>query len=281
MSALQRLVDDPRRFLTGWPDKPTVYERYVVQLAALFNQDDGRRVVTDPALRSIEVGMVHQGAPAAIAPDADHPTHTLVLNGLHLTWPPLAAFARQLAAELGHPITANVYRTPAASRGYGPHWDTHHVLLAQVEGVKTWRLHPPIFTDPLDSHRWTRVGFTDEQLARVERDAAAVVLEAGQVLFIPRGWIHYGHTDDAPSLHITFGVQLLTRHWILQQLTDQAAEHPELRAALPPNLSAQRVEELLADTTDALLSWLEGLDPARAGAPIHTSQQLAVLGVPR
>ncbi|MDH6132358.1 hypothetical protein P3T37_001743 [Kitasatospora sp. MAA4] len=281
MSALEWLVDDPRVFLTGWPDRPTVYQRGVPPLAALFTQDDARRIIADPALRSIEVGMVHQGATAAIAPDADHATYTLVLNGLHLTWPPLTAFARQLASELGHPVTANVYRTPAESRGYGPHWDTHHVLLAQVEGAKVWRLHPPIVTDPLDRHRWTRVGFTDEQLARVERDAMTVGLEAGQVLFIPRGWIHYGHTETAASLHMTFGVQLLTRHWILQQLADQAAEHPALRAALPPNLSAQRVEDIVADTATTLLSWLGALDPVRAGAQIHTSQQLAVVGVTR
>ncbi|WP_405018191.1 cupin domain-containing protein [Kitasatospora sp. NBC_00070] len=279
MSVLDQLVDTPREFLDAWPAGPVLYPRHLDKLAAMFNRDAARRIVADPALRPVELGMVHRGAPAAIPPDADHRTHTLVLNGLHLTWPPLREAARVLSSELGHPVTANAYLTPPNSEGYGPHWDTHHVLLAQVEGAKHWHLHPPIVDDPLDRHRWTAVGFTPEQLADVHTNAIPVTLRAGEVLFIPRGWVHYGHTTDAPSAHITFGVQLLTRHWVLQQVLDAAAERPELRAALPPGLSGHPVESIVEDTRTAVLAFLAELDPVQAGAPIHRRQQLAVLGV--
>jgi hypothetical protein len=275
---LSRLVDDPDRFLTGWPGRPVVYQPHDARLTELFSRDDARTIVADPTLRPIELGMVRQGSPAAIAPDADHPTHTLVFNGLHLTWPLLRDATRVLAAEIGHPVTANVYLTPPGSTGYGPHWDTHHVLLAQVSGEKTWRLHPPIVTDPLDRHRWTAVGFTPDQLDQIRNDADAVTITAGQVLYIPRGWVHFGHTTDEHSLHITFGVQLLTRHWVLQQLVEQAAEMPEMREALPPGLSTHPVEGLVDDARNAVRAFLDSLDPQLAGHPVYIRQQRAVLG---
>ncbi|MCC9307657.1 cupin domain-containing protein [Kitasatospora sp. RB6PN24] len=282
MSVLTQLVDNPREFLTGWPTEPTVYERDADELAQLFSRNDARRIIADPILRSIELGHVRDGALVADAPDADHPTATLVLNGLHLTWPPLRDASRQLAAELGHPVTANVYSTPPHASGYGPHWDTHHVLLAQVEGAKTWRLHPPIVADPLDIvHRWTKVGFTPEQLKQVRADADTITLTAGQVLYIPRGWVHFGHTTERHALHITFGVQLLTRHWVLRQLLDQATEHPALRAALPPGLSSRPAENVARDSLTTLADWLDLLDPAVVGRRLQSDQQLAVLGVTR
>lgn len=281
MSVLAALVDDTKAFLAHWPDEPTVYDVDRDQLAALFDRDAARRIISDPALRPIELGMVHRGAPAPLRPDADHPTHTLVLNGLHLSWPPLRDAARLLAAELGHPVTANVYLTPEHSTGYGPHWDTHHVFLAQVEGAKTWRLHPPIVTDPLDRHRWTAIGFTPEQLDQVHDHAHTVVLRAGQVLFIPRGWIHFGHTTAEHSLHITLGVQLLTQHWLLQQILDQAAEDPALRAALPPELSSYAVEDLVSRARSLLLAHLGALDSSDTGKTIYMAQQRAVVGVGR
>ncbi|PBC66319.1 hypothetical protein BX265_8387 [Streptomyces sp. TLI_235] len=131
------------------------------------------------------------------------------------------------------------------------------------------------------STRWTAVGFTPEQLDQVHDQVRTVVLRAGQVLFIPRGWVHFGHTTAGHSLHITLGVQLFTQHWLLRQLIDQAAEDPELRAALPPELSSYAVEDLVARGRSALLRYLGGLDLSEAGRPVYMAQQRAVVGVGR
>ncbi|MEU9126548.1 cupin domain-containing protein [Kitasatospora sp. NPDC048540] len=279
MSVITRLVDDPQAFLARWPSEPAIYQRDAKDVADLFDRDDARRIVADPTLRSIELGHVREGALVPDAPNADHPTATLVLNGLHVTWGPLRDASKHLAAELGHPVTANVYLTPPNSTGYGPHWDTHHVLLAQSEGEKTWRLAPPIVEDPLDAHRWTKVGFTPKQRADIEANADTVTLKAGQVLFIPRGWVHFGHTTDQHSLHITFGIQVLTRHWVLAQLLDQATEHVPLRAALPPGLSSYPADALVADTRAALWTFLDQLDLTASGGAVQGKQQCAVLGI--
>ena len=68
---------------------------------------------------------------------------TLVLQGLHRTWQPIAAFTRQLVADLGHPAQVNAYVTPASSRGFDPHYDTHDVFVIQISGAKHWTIHEP------------------------------------------------------------------------------------------------------------------------------------------
>lgn len=39
-----------------------------------------------------------------------------------------------------------------------------------------------------------------------------LVLDVGDVLYLPRGWIHDARTINAESLHLTLGVQVRTRN---------------------------------------------------------------------
>ena len=57
---------------------------------------------------------------------------TLVLQGLHRTWPPLVDFGSRLADELGHPVQINAYITPPQNHGFAPHYDVHDVFVLQV-----------------------------------------------------------------------------------------------------------------------------------------------------
>ena len=270
--ALARLVTDPHAFLKGWPDSPQVYEPDGADFPGLLSLADTAAIATDPDLRPGEVGMVHVGTITGQIPDAEHPASTLVLNGLHRTWPPLTTLCSRLESELGHPLTANAYRTPPSSQGYGPHWDTHHVLLAQVDGAKTWRLSNPVFTDPLEQHRWTAIGFTDEQRQQaIHHPDLTVELLAGQVLFIPRGWVHWGSTDHRPSLHITLGVQVLTWHWVMEQLLRRGAEDGALRGALPPGLTIGLWPTLAENAGQRMTDWLAGLDPQNEAVALRSA----------
>lgn len=300
LDALRRIAGTHHSLDSEWPGEPVVFPNDPAASADLLDIAAVRRIAVEPALRPVEIGMVRDGAIDPRHPDPDHPESTLVLNGLHLTWPPLARLCRQLAAQLGHPVTANAYLTPARARGYGPHWDTHHVFLVQTHGAKTWRLSRPVLTDPLDQHRWTAVGFTDEQLAQVsQRPDLEIELTEGQTLFIPRGWVHHGHTSDRRSLHITLGVHVLTRHWLLRQLLRHAADDARLRAALPPGLPGQPgrgpgaagaaqapqaepdagPDAELVLLVRSCLRELAEVSTGPAAAAVRAARQLAVLGV--
>ncbi|GAB2572701.1 hypothetical protein GCM10027168_01940 [Streptomyces capparidis] len=280
-SALARLVDDPEVFRRKWPDTPRVFKSPSPRdIHSLLSRDDARRIVSEPGCQPFQMAMVREGVLTGSRPSADHVTDTLGLNGLHLTWPPLISFCRALAGELGHQVTGNAYLTPPNAKGYPPHWDTHHVWLAQVEGAKLWRLNRPVFTDPLERHAWTKVGFTPEQREAVTAGAPdfEITLHAGEVLWIPRGWVHHGRTGEEHSLHVTLGVQLLTRHWVLERLVDKLTEEVELRAALPPGLSDADFAQLVLDTAALAVDTINGWEEAPVGQDLWLAQQMAMLG---
>lgn len=263
LRALPLLTDDAELFLKDWPDVPQVHHGDRSRFAALLNQADLRRFLNRPGDRPPEVGMVRNGQLTGEAPDADHASSTFAVNGLHETWAPLVDFTRILAAELGHRVTANAYRTLAASRGYNFHWDTYHVFLAQVHGVKKWAAWRPVVADPLERHRWTFVGFSESDRERIAREPDfTTTLAPGDVLFLPRGWVHEGHTTDTTdSLHITLGVHLTTWHALAVRLVDLAAEDERVRGALPPALGHADPVSVRRVLTERVTAWLAGVDP--------------------
>ena len=114
---------------------------------------------------------------------------TLVLQGLHRTWPPLVGFGARLADELGHPIQINAYITPPQNQGFAPHYDVHDVFVLQVSGRKHWTIHRPVVDDPLDNQPFD--AFKAEIAARVTEPALIdTVLEPGDALYLPRGTVH-------------------------------------------------------------------------------------------
>lgn len=188
---------------------------------------------------------------------------TLVLQGLHRMWPPLVDFARELGGALGQPLQVNAYLTPAASQGFATHYDTHDVFVLQVDGRKRWRIHEPVLRDPLERQSW---GGRADEVSAVAEGAPAIdeVLEPGDALYLPRGWLHSAQAQDGPTLHLTVGVKALTRYALVEALLELAAGDPRLRAALPYGLDLadpEQIEPELTETVEALRDWLSGAAP--------------------
>ncbi len=179
---------------------------------------------------------------------------TLVLQALHRSWPPLVDFGSRLAAELGHPVQINAYITPPENQGFAPHYDVHDVFVLQVAGRKTWTIHQPVVTDPLDSQPWDRR--RDEVEARAAgQPVIDTVLEPGDALYLPRGTIHAAQALGEASIHITIGVHPLTRNQLVRYLLDEMQDVAELRASLPMGSDLADPAVLaphLAATVDAL-----------------------------
>lgn len=196
---------------------------------------------------------------------------TLVLQGLHRIWPALVDFARDLGAALGQPLQVNAYLTPTGSQGFATHYDTHDVFVLQVDGRKHWRIHPPVLPDPLEKQPWG--GRADEVAATAEGIAALdVVLEPGDALYLPRGWLHSAQAQESSSLHLTVGIRALTRYALVEELLALAAEDPRLRAGLPFGTDVadpDAIEPELTETVEALRDWLLRADPAAIAARLR------------
>ncbi|MEV4665387.1 cupin domain-containing protein [Micromonospora echinofusca] len=196
---------------------------------------------------------------------------TLVLQGLHRTWPALVDFARELGTAVGQPLQVNAYLTPAGSQGFATHYDTHDVFVLQVDGRKHWRIHPPVLPDPLEKQPWG--GRADEVAATADGPAALdVVLAPGDALYLPRGWLHSAQAQESSSLHLTVGVRALTRYAMVEELLALAAEDQRLRGTLPFGTDVadpDAIEPELTETVEALRDWLLRADPTAVAARLR------------
>ena len=179
---------------------------------------------------------------------------TLVLQGLHRFWPPIIDFVRGMTSDIGHPVQTNAYITPPANRGFDPHYDVHNVFVLQVSGTKRWRVHEPVHHHPLADQPWTD---HREAIAERAKDEPVIdtVLEPGDCLYLPRGWVHSAEAQGDTSIHLTVGVAPLTGHDVATAMIEALASEAELRASLPFGLApvdAARAEPHAREVLDVL-----------------------------
>jgi ribosomal protein L16 Arg81 hydroxylase len=287
---------DPERFLAEhWEAQPLVVPRAEEgRFDDLLSVLDVERLITQTALRTPGFRLVKAGAtvsgyttdlswrPSPFTGVADVPRvlaefeagATIVLQGLHHSWLPLARYCRELEAFLGHPAQANAYFTPRGSQGLPVHHDTHEVFSLQVAGEKRWLVYEPALELPLKDQRYSSaLGAPGEPLLDI-------TLRAGDTLYLPRGWLHQALTSSSDSLHVTVGINV--RRWIDEAralIDESAAEEVELRRSVdrgePPELPAldgaaaeRRAREKFVRTRrpilDGQLSELRGLDSLTA-----------------
>jgi bifunctional lysine-specific demethylase and histidyl-hydroxylase NO66 len=161
---------------------------------------------------------------------------TLVLQGLHRTYEPVLHLTQALAADLGHPCQVNAYVTPPQSTGFSDHYDVHDVFVVQIEGEKRWRIREPVWPHPLRDQPWDR--HRDEVRAKAAEDPLdEFTMVPGDVLYLPRGYLHSATALGEVSIHLTIGIHGWTRHHLAQQLAATAlrdlADRSELRTSLP------------------------------------------------
>ena len=85
------------------------------------------------------------------------------------------------------------------------------VLVLQLEGRKRWRVRPPLRKGDALPRASSR-DFSEEEGREESEGSKDVTLGPGNVLYLPRGWIHQAETADGPagatgkgghSLHLT------------------------------------------------------------------------------
>jgi bifunctional lysine-specific demethylase and histidyl-hydroxylase NO66 len=133
---------------------------------------------------------------------------SLVLQGLHRYWPPLADLVRGLELSLGHACQANAYLTPPGSQGFALHSDTHDVFVVQTYGAKDWEVH--------DGHGVNRIR-----------------MEPGVSLYLPTGTPHSARTQAEASLHVTIGINRTTWRAVLERHVQRLLADPALDEPLP------------------------------------------------
>ncbi len=136
-------------------------------------------------------------------------------------------------------VGANVYLTPKNSQGFAPHYDDIEAFVLQVEGKKHWRVYKPLSRKEMLPRESSKNLDQDE----IGEPCLDVILEAGDLLYFPRGYIHQATTlKDFHSLHITVSVyQKQTYADLLEILVPMAlkeaiSKSTSLREGLPLNI---------------------------------------------
>ena len=179
---------------------------------------------------------------------------TLILDAVNELHPPLRRLCEGMAAEFRAYSQTNLYACWGESQGFEVHWDDHDVFVVQVEGAKRWDLYGLTRPAPLRRER--------EPAPRPAGPPEQVVLEAGDLLYLPRGYWHAAVGLGEPSLHLTIGLSRKTGADLLHWLADEAVTDPRVRADL--RLEADDAQ-LGAQISEILSGVLAATDPAELG----------------
>ena len=180
--------------------------------------------------------------------------YTIVLDGVEQYVRPVGTLARSLDVALNYPTQVNAYLTPPQSTGLVPHYDDHDVLILQIEGSKTWHLYVGADLPPRDIQR-----DKDKAVDLASLPAPTDLrLQAGDVLYVPRGRVHAAEANAEPSIHLTVGIHAPTVLMLaIGALYSQSFHDDRLNARLPvrhlddANLRAT-VQALIREAVDVV-----------------------------
>ena len=156
---------------------------------------------------------------------------TIIVDALHRAWKPITLLCKNLEAELNHPTQVNIYLTPPAAQGFGQHYDTHDAFILQIAGGKHWRIYESALRLPLSSQPWDPTRYEVGPLIE------EVDLEPGDLIYIPRGFVHEAMTSDTQSLHVTLGINAYTWMDVFAEALNRCRQDARFRESLPVGFS--------------------------------------------
>lgn len=230
-----------------------------VMVLAAASSAESRSVQLDPmqATRLFDAGM------------------SIVAGKLQDDLPLLGGWIEALRRDLGLPrrslLRSIAYLSPAGA-GVHPHWDLNSNFSIQLSGTKRWTMAPnstienplsPFSVDDRIVATRLRRYLTTPLPEAMPEDREEFLLEPGDLLFIPRGYLHGTEAvETSLSLNFTLGSYTLAE-LVADQIRDQLWQRPEWRAigdiASPERPGASERAEEIAALLDTLPEELASL----------------------
>ncbi|MFL6227244.1 MAG: cupin domain-containing protein [Pyrinomonadaceae bacterium] len=202
---------------------------------------------------------------------------TVRVNRAQRYWKPLSDVCRRLEHEFGAPVRANLYCSPAGAHFSERHYDNHDVLVLQLAGRKHWRVFDPVVSLPLAdvpplafeertgllkyARGGPRKGRADIGVDECGEPRLDFTLEAGDLLYMPRGFVHEAGAQGEASLHVTIGLHVLTWLDLLSVALARAGHRDErFRTALPVRLADGAQADAREHFATLLRAFADGAD---------------------
>jgi ribosomal protein L16 Arg81 hydroxylase len=192
--------------------QPRWFPAFVPDVRHLLNPADVDHSISRPDL----INLVHRQIPVSrrsFGSVADVRRYvgagaTAVLSGVQRYSPSVRGLCDRLTAATGVQAHGVAYRTPKGDQCFPSHWDNDSAVHIQVSGTELFRIFPPVVADTAELvDPWILRGFTPDELAALAgRPYMTVILNPGDALWIPRGWVHNSVARDEPSYRLTIGL---------------------------------------------------------------------------
>jgi len=152
----------------------------------------------------------------------------------------LASFVSQLEKELKFRIETHLFLTPENSQALSEHYDTTSSFIMQIYGTKTWIVSKPILELPAIDQIFNNTTYEGSD------KIFEVTLHPGDLLFLPRGFIHQAKTSSDMSLHITTIFYPITWLDIFDKLIENLKDNREFRkSSIKTSLSESSKSDFL------------------------------------
>jgi len=257
---LSRLIDPVTKedfFANYWENQPLLVTRedpsFFNGLLTAAQLDD---VITNLHLSFPDIRVVNAASPVQ-ASDYTYPSGlidiarlyqqyeaggSISLSNLEGHLPIMANLCRSLEREMSSRFQANVYFTPHNAQGLRSHYDNHDVFVLQLEGSKKWTLYDTPVELPFRGEE-----FHPEVVGPPGDITMEFELQAGDMLYLPRGIMHDATATDEDSLHLTVGV--IFTSWmelILEAVATVGIDDPRFRRTLPPGFALPNYDRTAA-----------------------------------
>jgi len=200
--------------------------------------------------------------------------YTIQLRNLHRWCTGVHAICSAIQNETGFGTYATGFVTPAGGQGLHHHWDQNMGFVYQLAGRKTWQIWEPGVEEPHREQFASNTSPGSDVLGRMKsmRPDFEFDLDPGQILVLPRGWMHNPHarSQTEESVHVTFVARERTRYWIAGELVQAALTSTPLRCVIPPAsvVDPAAFAERVAEARDLLTDWLTGVDVSALAAEL-------------
>ncbi|HKO96112.1 MAG TPA: cupin domain-containing protein [Pyrinomonadaceae bacterium] len=193
---------------------------------------------------------------------------SLRIRGVNRLWKPIWTLCIRIQELFGFRVSANLYISPADSHGLDRHYDLHDTIVLQIAGTKNWKVSGSAVALPLEHTplmQFERSGqdlrYRGGQLVQdvVEKYSETeppleFVLEPGDLLYMPRGYVHQAWTTNELSSHVTIGIYPTTWVDLISVALGQAGHRDvKYRKALPVGFTQRSSDGSIGEEFKTLL----------------------------
>ncbi|WP_222941669.1 cupin domain-containing protein [Xenorhabdus sp. TS4] len=127
---------------------------------------------------------------------------TLVANGI-INEPKIDYLAKCCSSLTDSHTFSSIYLSYGEKSSFKPHWDSRDIFVIQLTGKKRWVIYEPSFQNPLYVHQSKDM---EDIYPCPSEPYDDFVLEAGDVLYLPRGWWHNPLPVGEETIHLSVGI---------------------------------------------------------------------------